>query len=82
MFCSGQIALRPDGTLNEGDIREQTTQVMDNLAAVLRAAGSELDKGHRPKIRLVRLDQRVKQFGTQSEHRNRTPQAYSEIHTQ
>ncbi|WP_234555318.1 RidA family protein [Thermus caliditerrae] len=42
VFVSGQISLRPDGTLVEGDIRAQTEQVMENLKAVLEAAGSSL----------------------------------------
>lgn len=45
VFCSGQIALKPqDGTLISDDLREQTKQVMENLKAVLEAAGSGLDK--------------------------------------
>jgi len=40
IFTSGSIALRPDGSLVEGGIAEQTEQVMENLAAVLAAAGS------------------------------------------
>ena len=45
VFCSGQIALKPtDGTLVSDDLREQTKQVMENLKAVLEAAGSSLDK--------------------------------------
>ena len=39
LFLSGQVALRPDGTLEEGDVRAQTQQVMANLGAVLEAAG-------------------------------------------
>jgi|SRR5690606_1248434 len=39
LFTAGQIALRPDGTLVEGTVAEQTEQVMNNLAAVLEAAG-------------------------------------------
>ena len=39
LFASGQIPLRPDGTLREGDIRAQTEQVMENITAVLTAAG-------------------------------------------
>jgi 2-iminobutanoate/2-iminopropanoate deaminase len=39
LFCSGQIPLTPTGELVTGDIREQTTQVMKNIAAVLEAAG-------------------------------------------
>ena len=42
VFCSGQIPLTPDGTLVEGDIREQTRQVLTNLTGVLSAAGSSL----------------------------------------
>jgi len=39
MFLSGQIPLRPDGTLVEGGIEEQAEQVMNNLEAVLTSAG-------------------------------------------
>jgi len=39
LFASGQVALRPDGSLVEGDVRAQTEQVMKNLDAVLAAAG-------------------------------------------
>ncbi|WP_243027047.1 RidA family protein [Thermus albus] len=44
VFVSGQIPLRPDGTLVEGDIRAQTEQVMENLKAILEAAGSSLSR--------------------------------------
>jgi 2-iminobutanoate/2-iminopropanoate deaminase len=41
VFCSGQIALDPaTGALVEGDISAQTRQVLDNLGAVLAAAGA------------------------------------------
>lgn len=40
LFLSGQIPLRADGTLVTGDVRDQARQVMDNLDAVLRAAGA------------------------------------------
>src|SRR5690606_14974418 len=36
-FLSGQIPLRVDGTLVEGDVREQTEQVMTNIRAVLES---------------------------------------------
>ncbi len=44
LYCSGQIPLRPDGSLETGDIKAQTTQVLNNLKAVLEAGGSSLDK--------------------------------------
>lgn len=41
VFCSGQIALDPStGQIVEGDVAAQTRQVLDNLGAVLGAAGS------------------------------------------
>lgn len=40
LFCSGQIPLDPvTGELKGGGIREQTEQVLDNIAAILDAAG-------------------------------------------
>lgn len=42
VFCSGQIALRPDGTLEQGGVAAETRQVLVNLGKVLEAAGSSL----------------------------------------
>ena len=44
VFVSGQIPLTPAGELVEGGIDAQTDQVLRNLAAVLEAAGSSLDR--------------------------------------
>ena len=44
IFASGQIPLDPvTMQIVEGGIEEQTRQVLDNLQAVLEAAGSSLD---------------------------------------
>src|SRR5262245_61278678 len=44
VYTSGQIPLDPKtGTLVSGGIKEQTRQVMENLKAVLAAAGTSLD---------------------------------------
>lgn len=44
LFTAGQIALDPKtGNLVEGGIATQTRQVLENLKAVLEAAGSALD---------------------------------------
>jgi len=41
VFCSGQIALDPTTmTIVEGDVTEQTRQVLANLGSVLAAAGA------------------------------------------
>ncbi|NJK88887.1 MAG: RidA family protein [Myxococcales bacterium] len=43
IFCSGQIPLDPGtGRLVEGDIETQTRACLDNLSAVLGAAGATL----------------------------------------
>lgn len=45
LFLSGQIPLDPaTGQLIAGDISAQTERVLKNLAAILEAAGSGLDK--------------------------------------
>ena len=45
VLTAGQIALDPrTGQLVPGDIRVQTKRVLDNLKAVLEAAGSSMDK--------------------------------------
>ena len=42
MFCSGQIALDPTTgeMVGAGDVRAQTERVLENLGAVLAAAGA------------------------------------------
>ncbi len=43
VFCSGQIALDPaTGELVKGSVADETRRCMENLAAVLEAAGSAL----------------------------------------
>jgi 2-iminobutanoate/2-iminopropanoate deaminase len=45
VFTAGQIPMDPaTGRLLEGDIQEQTRQVLSNVKAVLKAAGTSLDK--------------------------------------
>jgi len=45
VFCSGQIALDPaTGTVVDGDTRAQAVRVMENLRAVLAAAGVGMDR--------------------------------------
>lgn len=45
VYTSGQIALDPDtGQIVPGGIEEQTTRVLENLKAVLGAAGSGLEQ--------------------------------------
>ncbi len=44
VFVAGQLGLKPGDTAVEGDIATQTEQALRNLAAILAAAGSSLDK--------------------------------------
>ena len=54
VFCSGQVALEPaTGALVAGDAKAQTGRAIDNLAAVLRAAGSDLSRVLRTTVYLV-----------------------------
>lgn len=44
IFISGQVPFDPaTGQLIEGDIAQQTARVLDNLKAIVEAAGSSLD---------------------------------------
>jgi 2-iminobutanoate/2-iminopropanoate deaminase len=56
LFTSGQIPLKPDGTLNDGDITAQTTQVLANLKAVIEAAGGALNKVVKTTVFMKNLD--------------------------
>jgi 2-iminobutanoate/2-iminopropanoate deaminase len=45
IYCAGQIPLDPTtGNIVAGGVAEQTHQVLKNLRAVLKAAGSDLDR--------------------------------------
>jgi 2-iminobutanoate/2-iminopropanoate deaminase len=56
VFTSGQIPLDPaTGQMVEGDIAAQTKRVMDNLGAVLKAAGCSFRDVVRTTIYLVDL---------------------------
>ena len=56
VYASGQIPLDPKtGAVVEGEIEAQTERVIENLAAVLTAAGSGLDSVLRTTIYLTDL---------------------------
>ncbi len=40
LFASGQIPLRPDGQQETGDVQAQTRTVLNNVRAILAAAGA------------------------------------------
>ncbi len=56
LHCSGQIPLDPkSGAMIGDDVRAQTRQVLENLQAVLRAAGCTLDDVVKANVYLVDL---------------------------
>jgi len=57
LFCSGQIALDPrtGEVVGAGDVRAQTERVMENLGAVLEAAGASFSSVVKTTIFLVDL---------------------------
>lgn len=55
-FMSGAIPLKPDGTLVEGDVRVQAAQVIDNMRAVLNAAGLDFSNIVKTTIFLSSMD--------------------------
>ena len=56
VFTSGQIALSPQGEIVCDDVEGQTKQVLTNLSAVLKEAGSSLDKVVKTTIFLSSMD--------------------------
>jgi 2-iminobutanoate/2-iminopropanoate deaminase len=56
VYASGQLGMDPrTGRLTEGGIRAETKQVLENLKAVLEAAGSSLAKVHKVTIYMADL---------------------------
>ena len=57
LFVSGQVALDPvTGALVAGGVEDQTRRVMTNLAAILEAGGSGLDRVVKATVYLTDLD--------------------------
>ena len=64
LFLSGSIPLDPvSGQLVEGGIKEQTTRVMENIKALLAAAGADFSKVARTTVFMVDLAE----FGAMNE---------------
>ena len=56
VFVAGQLGLEPGDTAIEGDVATQTGQALSNLAAILEAAGSSMDKLVKTSVFLSDLD--------------------------
>ena len=56
LFCSGQIPLDPvSGEVVAGDVRRQAEQVLENIAAVLSAAGAGFNDVVKTTVFLVEM---------------------------
>ncbi len=55
VFVSGQLGLKPGDTQISGTVQEQTEQIFQNLKAILKAAGSNLDQIVKTTVFLVNL---------------------------
>ncbi len=54
LFVSGQIPLDPaTGALVDGDVRAQTRRVLENVSAIVAAAGASLDRVVKTTVYLV-----------------------------
>jgi reactive intermediate/imine deaminase len=58
LYCSGQIALDPStgNMVGSGDIKEETQQVLNNLLAVIKAAGGDSSNVIKTTIYLTNLN--------------------------
>jgi 2-iminobutanoate/2-iminopropanoate deaminase len=57
IFVAGQLPLDPVGAIvGRGDIKAQTAATLSNIAAILKAGGSSLDKVVKTTVFLTNLD--------------------------
>jgi 2-iminobutanoate/2-iminopropanoate deaminase len=80
VFVSGQVAMDPEtGQLIEGDIAAQTDRTLKNLASVLNAAGSGLDKVVRCSVFLRSMDDFAKMNEVYGRYFQATPPARTTV---
>jgi 2-iminobutanoate/2-iminopropanoate deaminase len=80
VFCSGQLPMDPgSGQLISGSIEEQTRRVLDNLSAVLQAAGSSLKLVVKTTIFLADMNDFAAVNATYAEYFDQEPPARSTV---
>jgi len=80
VFVSGQVAIDP-GTQQviSGDVSVQTDRVLKNLAAILKAAGTGLEKVVRSTVFLKNMDEFTAMNEVYGRYFNSTPPARSTV---
>jgi len=80
IFTSGQIALDPtSGAVVDGDVKAQTVRVLDNLRAVLAAAGASFDHVVKTTIFLASMDDFATVNAVYAERFTKDPPARSTV---
>jgi 2-iminobutanoate/2-iminopropanoate deaminase len=78
VFVAGQLGLQPgEKTVVEGGITPQTEQALTNLAAILEAAGSSLDRVVKTTVFLQNLDDFAAMNEVYAQHLTTAPPARS-----
>ena len=79
VFVAGQLGLKPGDKTVEGDITQQTEQVMRNLTAILDAAASSLDQLVKTTVFLQSLEDFAAMNEVYSRHVGDRPTARSTV---
>ncbi len=76
IFISGQIPLDPtSGELVEGDIKDQTRRVMENLKGIMTAAGGNMEHIVKTTVFLKNMDDFIQMNGAYAEFFQDNPPA-------
>ena len=76
IFVSGQIPLIPaTGELVEGSVEVQTARVLENLKAILEAAGSSLESVVKTTVYITNMDEFAKVNGIYGQYFQENPPA-------
>lgn len=76
VFVSGQIPLIPaTGELVEGSVEVQTARVLENLKAILEAAGSSLESVVKTTVYITNMDDFAKVNGIYGQYFQKNPPA-------
>ena len=79
VFTAGQVGLTPGGEMAGAGVAEQTEQVMQNLRAILEAAGSGLDRIVKTTVFLQNLDDFAAMNEVYATHVGEKPPARSTV---